>query len=170
MSVTASLTLPAQPASGQVDIRPLGGNGYVSPQSFYLVNINLVSDASGGTNTITVNLDPQYQGVISLMQTRLLSAAADRIVRLTLAPEIWAAVALSFSVQGTQVVDSDVGSNLMFSPPPLFDSSRAEAIVDNVDTETFTLRMLIYNFKRDAFQKVPLNVLLASLPRGFDIQ
>jgi len=166
VSVTAEFTLPAQPTSGTTTIRPLGGDGYSSPQNMYLCTIPKTCDASGGTCTITINMDPQFQSVIGLMQTSLTSAAADRLVKLGIFPD---GFATGFSVQALQVVDADVGSNLMYSPPPVFNPTKVVATVDNVDTEVFRLSLLVYNFKRDAFQKVPLNVLLASLPRGFDI-
>lgn len=167
MSVSVTLNLPEQPSSGLLQIKPLGGDGYTSPQSYYLLEINQVSGAGGGTNTILVNLDPQYQCVVALMQTNLASPAADRVVRLDIFPE---GLFPEFSIQAVMAFDADVGSNLMYSPPPLFNQRRVSAITDAVDTETLALRLVIYNFKRDAFQKVPLNILLESLPRGFSIQ
>lgn len=114
-------------------------------------------------------MDPQYQSVVSLVNIGITSGAADRIVRIDLLPEGLHS-ALTFSVIGNVVVDSDVGQELLYAPPPMFNTARVVAVIDNVDTEGLALTLTVYNFKRDAFQKVPLNVLLASLPRGFDIQ
>ncbi len=169
MSVSNTVVLPAQPDSGELFIRPLGGNGYISPQSYYVLQIDLDSDASTGISTIRVDLDPQYQGVVALMSVKISSGAADRQVRLDLFPEIWKDNGRRFAIQELVVVDSDVGQNLMFTPPPMFDIGRVQSTFDNVDTENQELVMIIYNFRRDAAQKVPLNVLLAALPRGFDI-
>lgn len=167
MSVSITLTLPSQPAAGVVRLRPLGGDGYSSPQSMYIVDCDSVSDASGGVNTITVNLDPQYQSVISLIATQLESGTADVPVFITLHPE---GLTPSFGVQKDMKFNSDVGSNLLYAPPPMFNAVRVLTRTDNVDTETLHLAFIAHNFKRDAFQKVPLNIILASLPRGFDIE
>ncbi len=167
MSVVGTLTLPDQPAAGSVAIRPLGGNGYSSPQSYYLAELVVTADASGGTLSATISMDPQYQSVVSLMHASLDSGAADRITRLDIFPESLDPV---FSVIANMVVDSDVGQDLLYAPPPLFPVGRVAAFLDNVDTEVLHLGLVIYNFKRDAFQKVPLNVLLDSLPRGFAVQ
>lgn len=167
MSVAVTLNMPDQPAAGSVRLRPLGGNGYTSPQSNYLVTVNLASDASAGNNAITINLDPQYQSVVSLVQCQLESGTVDVPVFIAIFPE---GITPSFGIQAVMDIDPDVGQNLLYSPPPMFNAVRLLARTDNVDTETLHLAAIIHNFKRDAFQKVPLNIILASLPRGFDIQ
>jgi len=167
VSVTSAVQLPAQPTTGSSTIRPLGGDGYRSPQSYYLADIQLASDASGGTNTLNITTDPQYQSVVSLMHARMESGAADRLVQFSIFGEL---ELVGFSVIANMVQDSDVGQNLLYSPPPVFPVARCRATVDNVDTEVFVLNLIVYNFKRDAFQKTPLNILLDGLPRGFSIQ
>ncbi len=167
MSVNVSVTLPDQAAIGSTTIRPLGGDGYTSPQSYYLAQIDSTSDASGGTNTVNIVTDPQFQSVVSVIHTSMLSGAADRLVALGLFTQ---ESDIILSVIANMVVDSDVGQHLLYSPPPLFPCRRVRAVCDNVDTENLELDAVIYNFKRDAFQKVPLAVLLASLPRAFSVQ
>jgi len=170
VSVTETLVLPAQPTTGSTVIRPLGGDGYLAPQSYYLVDMRLDSDASGGTNVLRVDLDPQFQNVVGLMQASMIGGLADRITRLDIFEASRIETGPRFSCQANMVRNSDVGTNLMYAPPPVFDVGRCEAAVDNVDAEEFRLNMVIYNFRRDAFTRVPLNILLASLPRGFSIQ
>lgn len=170
VSVSSTLDMPAQPASGELVIRPLGGDGYTSPQSYYLVNFDLDADGSGGTITLRINFDPQFQSVVSLIHCKMTSAAADRQIRIDIFPVIWQAAGPKFSVSALAVQDADVGLDLLYAPPPVFNVGRVGVLVDNVDTENLDLNMVIYNFKRDAFTKTPLNVILASLPRGFDIQ
>ncbi len=167
MSVSTAVTLPNQPSVGTTTIRPLGGDGYYAPQSYYLSDVSVVADASGGILTINTTLDPQFQSVVSLAHSRMDSGAADRLVKFSIFPE---GELFGFSVIGNMVLDSDVGQSLLYSPPPVFPVSRIRATVDNVDTETFVLDLIVYNFKRDAFQKVPLNLLLDAIPRGFSIQ
>jgi len=135
--------------------------------SYYLAEIKLDSDGSGGTITCNMTTDPQFQSIISLINVQMVSGAADRVVAVGLFTE---QSDIILNISGTMVFNADVGQILLYSPPPLFPCRRIRAVVDNVDTETFELAALIYNFKRDAFQRTPLNVLTASLPRGFDIQ
>jgi len=167
LSINLTVTLPNQPATGSTTIRPLGGDGYTSPQSYYLADITGVADASGGSITLNIVTDPQFQSVVSILHTSMLSGAGDRLVAIGMFTQESDIV---LTVIGNMVVDADVGQSMLYSPPPLFPCRRVRAVVDNVDTETFELDMVVYNFKRDAFQKVPLNVLLDSLPRGFSIQ
>ncbi len=170
MSVTETLVLPNQPTTGSVVIRPLGGDGYSAPQSYYLVDFRLDSDASGGTNILRVDLDPQFQNVVSLMHASMVGGLADRITRLDIFEASRVETGPRFAVQANMVRNSDTGTHLLYAPPAMFDVGRCEAAVDNVDSEEFRLNLLVYNFRRDAFNRVPLNILLASLPRGFSIQ
>ncbi len=167
MSVNESLTLPNQPTQGSVVIRPLGGDGYTSPQSYYIASHQVDSDASGGTVTNNIVTDPQFQSVIAVANVSMISGAADRLVAIGMFTE---ESAVRLEVIANMVLDSDVGQHLLYSPAPLFPCPRIRCVVDNVDTEETTLKLVVYNFKRDAFQKVPLSVLLDSLPRGFSIQ
>ncbi len=167
MSVSSSFSIPAQPTDGSLRLNPLGGDGYSAPQSMYVIDkFKVTDDASGGTATLDITMDPQFQAVLSLVSVNIGSPAADRDLRIDM---YLRGDDDPFSVHGLVDWQADIGADLMFSPPPLFDLGQLVLVTDNVDTETLVLQAIILNFKRDAFQRVPLNVLLASLPRGFDI-
>ncbi len=166
MSINASVTLPSQPATGSTVIRPLGGDGYTSPQSYYLAEITTASDASGGTITLNIVTDPQFQSVISIVNLALLGASADVLASIGMFTQESDVV---FQTIGNMLFDADAGQHMLYSPPPLFPCRRIRTVIDNVDAQTFEFAILVYNFKRDAFQKVPLNILLDALPRGFSI-
>ncbi len=171
MAVNAAVTLPNQPATGSVTLRPLGGNGYSSPMSAYLVRLFAVTaDASGGVASLDLFMDPQFESVVSFVSLTAASAAASEQVRFDMYQRDAAAAGITrWEFPGTMSFNSDTGSTIAFSPPPLFDIGRLSMNTDNVDTEQYFLSTMVYNFKRDAAQKTPLAVLLASLPRGFNI-
>ncbi len=154
MSKAGTMNIPIETSTtaGLVRLRPLGGDGYSSPQSFYLANRDVTADASGGTLTVTINMDPQFQSVIALVNVQIGSGAADRLVRLDVVPEGQTlSGGIVFGIIGNVVLDADVGQELLYSPPPLFPVVRVVAVIDNVDTENLNVKVVVYNFKRDAF-------------------
>jgi len=171
MSVTQTVTLPNQPTVGSVILRPLGGNGYSSPMSMYVVQLYSVTcDASGGQASLDLFTDPQFESVFNVVQVAIASPAASAQVRFDFFTRRAAAAGLAkFEIQGTSSFDSDTASSCMLTPPPMFDMGRVTVVTDNVDTETVRLNVILYNFRRDAAQITPLAVLLSSLPRGFDV-
>ncbi len=171
MAVNAQVVLPAQPATGSVVYRPLGGDGYTSPMSAYLVRLfGIAGDASGGVASLDLFTDPQFESVFSFVSLAATSPAASEAVRFDLYQRDAAAGGISrWEFPGTLSFNADVGSICSFAPPPLFDIGRLSMNTDNVDTETYFMAALVYNFARDAAQKTPLATLLASLPRSFDI-
>lgn len=171
MSVTATLQLPEQPSIGRTIIRPLGGDGYTSPMSAYLVELfSVVTDASGGTASLNVLLDPQYESIINIAQCTITAAAASADLRFDFFSRANSASGtFGLEIPGTASFDADTGAQCMLTPPPIFDVGRISVVSDNIDAQTFRLSCVIFNFKRDAAQVTPLAVLLASLPRGFDI-
>lgn len=175
MSVSALVALPDQPALGFVRSRPLGGNGYQSPFNQSVVKVAVNSDVSGGTNEITVQLDPTYLNLVSTIEARVNSAAADIALRV-----LFKVGPNDEILQLTSVVpflDASVGSVVnaarVWTPPPVLvtdnrtsgDSSVAMA-VPNTDGEQLILSMWIYQFSKRAEEFSPVDVLLAALSRG----
>lgn len=52
MAQLESIILPNQPALGSVEYIPLGGDGWRSPQSAFLIDFQKTGDASGGNITL----------------------------------------------------------------------------------------------------------------------
>jgi len=171
MAVNEALTLPAQPTVGSVQYRPLGGNGYTSPKSAYLVKLfSVTCDASGGGATLDLFMDPQFESVISFVSITVSSAAASEQVAFHFYDRDAAAAGISrMEIQGSLSFNVDTQSGCALCPPPMFDVARLSIVTDNIDTEAVRMSAIIYNFARDAAQKTPLALLLASLPRGFDV-
>lgn len=86
MSIAQTLALPDQPALGDVNLVPLGGDGFTAPHSSYHVNtFEVEGDATGGTVTQTIRMDPRYVSLISYATLRMTQVNdTDEIVRFTI--------------------------------------------------------------------------------------
>lgn len=68
IAVSETVTLPAQPTTGNLTFVPLGGDGYTSPRAAYaLVNHKVVGDAGGGAATLEVVLDDRFTSLVSFV-------------------------------------------------------------------------------------------------------
>lgn len=168
MSVTSDVILPAQPADGSFEVRPLGGSGYTSPSQLSVVNVRSASDASGGFNQIGITLDDVFSNLVNILQIAIAGAAADVAFKAQLA-----VLATGESLQVTGDANfSSVGLNnqtsALWSPPPLIVNTEAElrVTVPNVNGETLVATSWIYQFDKRAQEFTPLEILLASVPRG----
>ncbi len=67
-SVTETVVMPAQPATGTVIRIPLGGNGYHAPIAAYEVSgFAVTGDASSGSLQAQINMDPRYTALCSFV-------------------------------------------------------------------------------------------------------
>ncbi len=167
MSVSATITLPEQPAVGSIAYVPLGGDGYAAPFAMYQLNsVGVVNDATSGTAQLFINMDPQFQAVIQNMVFDIASAAADKELvcsisdRTGLYTDFAQVIALLPSITGIS------NARASWCPVPLFDVGQINGIVANVDTETLSISGQILLFNRRATEIVPLPLLLASLSRA----
>lgn len=160
MSISETLTLPAQPSAGLSEYIPLGGDGWAAPQSAYMIDMQITGDASGGTITFIVLRDERFEQIVNFLQVDcgtvtaqeysfgILRKSGITIHQIGVAPEI----------RGN--------SNILWTPPTMIDPIRWEVRVDNRDTEVDKFRCLVYNFNIRASEKVPLPILVSSLPRS----
>lgn len=166
MAVASSVTLPAQPAAGFVTYIPLGGDGWVAPQSMFEVLVQLASDASGGNSVTTIVRDDRFESVITRAETIISSAAAAADVQFELNTGITGRIpAISQSLNHRTALTGS--SHKSWDLPPIFEFRNLVCRTDNVDaTEVVNLRCWVYNFRISASQRTPLPILLASLPRS----
>lgn len=164
MSVAVTVSLPSADNTGILTYVPLGGDGYAAPQSLYEVGITLANDASGGTSIITLQTDPQYMSIITAVDSHHNSSLAAQNYVFALRTGVLSTLTSILRFGATSIL---VGSLDMcgWSPPPLVRAVQVNVQSTNIDTESHILNAWIYNFRRDAAHKVPLNILLASLPR-----
>jgi len=164
LSVSADVTLPAQPSVGAMKLVPLGGNGFNSPHSMYLIGgFGVAGDASGGNAVVSINMDDRFQCLCSVIESKVDTDAVAATTRLS----IHAANIFSINVAALQVMDPTGDSRVVWSPPSLFNANLIKGVWANIGTgEDYLLSCVIYNFDKRASELVPLSTLLASLPRA----
>lgn len=164
MSVGITVDLPDQPgastADGQINIIPLGGDGYVAPQSMYSGVINLDADVSGGNQTITVTRDPRFEQLVSFFTFTTIAPSADKVVTWFCQPSADAPTVFAMS----QTCATVNRCGLTMQPPLIMPWLNWTVQQGNVDSEDATLNFQIYNYAIDCTKKVPLNIILASVP------
>lgn len=167
MSVSDSVTIPANPTTGGLEYIPLGGNGFTAPQSAYTVSIAVVSDASGGTSTLTINFDDQYLSLVSFVQTTVTASSADVPSRRTLTMSTFDAL---HDATDCQQGEGTTAARI-WKPPGVMGkvgigfTPNCVSRIANTDTETHFLGIRIYNFNVRARETTPLALLLQNLPR-----
>ncbi len=167
MSVSDSFKIPAQPGSGGLEYIPCGGDGYSAPQSAYAVSFNLASDGSGGTNMLTVEMDPQFLTLVSYVQTVVSATAADVPSRRTIGISQFESAHDAQDAQegeGTTCVRLWKPPGVMMTEGGGFVPNIVSRIV-NTNGETHFLSFRLYNFHKRAREFTPLWLLLQNLPR-----
>lgn len=167
-AVAVELTLPAQPTSGgTVEIVPLGGDGFYSPQfAFNIKDLAALGTVTGGNVSLTVNMDPRYCSLVAFMTVQIsqgTEANADVIMRLR--SDRMAGPKFSAPVPSIDplVSNNEIGST--WEPPPIVmpgggQSSQIEALFVNVDADVYKLDALIYVFNIRAREMTPMGPLL----------
>lgn len=167
MAVAINVTLPGQPVLGVNTFTPLGGDGWTAPHSVAEVSVGSAGDASAGNNVITVTFDPRFQSIVTYVRLSNSSASAGIEMDLVMFPAVprsqpqLQAFANAVPVNGLRGTN-----NLTWSPPPIPHLDRLQATTTNTNGDSLTLMAYIYQFQRTVLQQVPLNLILASLPRG----
>ena len=169
MSVSDETILPAQPADGFTEIRPLGGNGYQSPSQLMVVNARLAGDASAGIQQIRFVLDPVFANLVNAVELTASGVSADTPYKM----QVVQTGGESLQVTGDAHY-SAVGLNnqcgALWSPPPLL-LSKGESnvwltIANGGASVELNVYVWIYCFAKRAEEFTPLDVLLATVPRG----
>lgn len=168
MSVSASVTLPAQPAIGSSSYLPLGGNGKQAPHGCYVVEAGVVGDAGGGTASITVNLDTRYTNLVAYMNPQVISAAAAPDFHIFIGPGVSVGGA-PVTICGTMphtVIGAPNAAFLWYPPPMYFRQGGTMALTMlNVDvTETYSIVAQIYTFDPQVTLLTPLPLLQWNVP------
>lgn len=162
VSVGVTLTLPAQPTTGSVDYVPLGGDGWSSPQSMYLVDSKSTGDVSGGINTIDILRDQRFEQLIDFVMIQTDGGAV------TYRMDIFRRAQSRAIRIGASNAEASISSAL-WSPPAVIDPDSWRVTIPNVDTEILTFKSTIYNFRITASEHVPLAILLASIRRASSV-
>lgn len=176
MTVSEIIQLPADPTTGSSRSRPLGGNGWVSPFAQFIVDAELASDASGGLNRITIDLDPAYLNLVSMVTVNVRAAAAAVNYKMQLtagngAGEVlYVAGDTSYPSALATAGVNNVASAVWILPPILCtqNSAKGDASlivqIPNTDGEDLIVRAWIYQWTKNAQEVTPLETLLAAVP------
>lgn len=166
MAVATTLNLPEQPAVGLVSYVPLGGDGWTAPHSVFEVSVASVGTASGGNNVVLVNFDPRWQSVVTYMRCTNSSASTTLEMFMELL-QVHNQPQLSAFANAVPVASIAGTVNLMtWAPPPIPGMRRARMTTTNTNGDDLLFQFYLYNFNINVLQKVPLNLILASLPRA----
>ncbi len=169
MSVVGTTALPAQPTLGNAAFLGFGGDGYTAPIGEYLVDARVTHDASGGTASVTVTMDPRYTNAVT-WSNLIVSGAATAVEFLVSLARDAGTNEASLLVGGTMPVVaatlSTSNNSFMWFPPPMFYQGAGELnfVTPNVDGDSSFLRMQIYLFNINVRQTAALPYLLQNFP------
>ncbi len=166
MAVAIDVTLPAQPGTGINTYEPLGGDGWSAPHSVSEFSMSSAGDASGGNNSITLNFDPRFTSVVSYVRLSNSSASGALEMNLTMFPVGRSQPQVQAFANAVPVIGLTTINLFTWCPPPLPHMGRLVGLTTNTNGDTLSMMGYIYQFQINVLQKVPLNIILASLPRS----
>lgn len=171
MAVALSLTIPSSPAIGLLTYVPLGGDGWTAPHSVWELSVALDGDGTGGNNVIDVSFDTRFQSICTYMRMRMDSAdvVIECLLELLQTHNQPSLSAFSNAIP-VESFPSGNACTMTWCPPPIPGMRRARGTIPNNTGDTQLLQMYLYNFDINVLQRVPLNLILASLPRGESYQ
>ncbi len=170
MSVSATTNLPGQPPVGTTAFDTFVGTGFMAPLGEYFVDNSLTMDASGGTASVTINMDPRYTNVCAFINLHIVGSATavEYVITLLNAGGIGGPTTVTV-VGRTTLIDTSrtsLNNTLLWYPPALWFQQAGQIIVtvDNVDGDQIRVKTQILVFDSDVRNKVPLNILMLNLP------
>jgi len=164
VTVAETLSLTDQPSTGQIKLVPLGGNGVSAPKSMYEVQATLAHDASGGIVAFTLTRDERFASICTLMNGKVIGAAAGVEMLFTMRSESDGPVANGFA---NAVPISTVGSSsiAVWNPPPIMTMTTWSLHQNNVNGDSLDFAGWFYNFDVRILELSPMWRILANLPR-----
>lgn len=169
MSVTTTVTLPAQPTIGRSVLTPLGGNGYTAPHACYMVESSVVGDVSGGTAVVQVVGDARYVNLFAFLNAKIAGDAAAGDFQMSL-EETSGGTAPNIHIVGTipnVATTFSLNSAFLWFPPPIYYKGVgvASSAFANVGVgETYRMAVQVYLFAIDVLQRTPLPLLQWNVP------
>lgn len=175
MAVTTNLQLPGQPGTGSTEIIPLGGDGFISPHSVTVGQVESDSDASGTSNEINIRFDTRFTQLVAYVVTTVKGTAAD--VNIDFALNVSSAYQAKTRVVGPIALISGMNGDIVvsWSPIPVLVVAGTGALgsppeirvtIPNVDNETLVINFQIFNFDRRARERTPIETLTRCLVRA----
>lgn len=167
MAVSLDFTFPDQPAgNGSSVYRPLAGNGFTSPHSLFTANGQLAMDVSGTTAIVTINFDVRFSSICVLAQGLITGLTGAKEYECELVTDQPAGGKHRARAFGTGITTDTLTDDCFFSwsPPLIMFGESISMKVVNTDSGVLNFLVWVYNYAIDAPHRVPLSVLLASVP------
>ncbi len=178
MTITASVQLPSQPGAGAVEYVPLGGDGMVSPHSVTYAWLSSPSDASAGYNRGNIRFDTRWTQLVETVMVEVWDAAADVniLADITASPACRQGYCINAEFEPVSTLNPEIRAN--WSPAPQLITAGTDVVtanpqiraaIVNTDGETLQIYAKIFNFDRQAAQRVPIEILTRCLTRASTI-
>jgi len=170
VSVSSSVTLPAQPAAGITTFVPLGGDGKLAPQGCYFSRLEVAGDASGGNASVIISFDARYTNLVAYVNPTIQAdaGAGDFAVVLQDASVPTGAVQQIVGTipQVAATVQTDNASFLWYPPPVYFQGNGlCQVTYPNVGVgETYKVTLEIYVFDINVRRLAALPLLQMNVP------
>lgn len=172
MSLSSTVSLPAQPAAGRSEYIALGGDGKTAPMGCYFSRIQLVGDAGGGSITLHINLDPRFTNLVAVVNASVDGAAAAPEFSIVLTPDTVSSSRSQMTVCGTAPFVTDATSftdnaAFLWYPPPIYyqqEGQVAFATANVSASELYKLTIEVYVFDSDVRRLTPLSILQMNVP------
>lgn len=142
-----------------------GGDGWTSPLGAYACAPQITMDASGSVASITIRFDERFESILVVAQSVItgivgLSDTQMNLIQKEPDPAGIRARAMGEGIQ-TGINDQCV---FAWSPPLIISQDRYVCTTDNVDGGLLNSLAWIFCFNIRVYEKIPLNVILASIP------
>lgn len=169
MSVTSTVTLPAQPAQGALIYEPLGGDGRSAPLGCYFVRLEVDGDAGSGFANLTINFDPRYTNLVAFANLTIEAdaAAGDFAMQLRTDAVTTALTLVCGTIPQVATTVSTDNASFLWFPPPIYFKGQGTAIATMLNVgvnETYKLSLEIYVFDINVRQLAPLPILQMNVP------
>ena len=169
ISVTSTVTFPAQPTTGSLRYIPLGGDGFSAPFAAYeLSGHGVTGDASSGSASLIVKMDPRFTSLVSFASVGMVQpTATDRDIAMLLAGAGTQALQVAQVAVDALVDAATIRKSWVPVPVILPGGITSGSLVPqltvkmlNVDTASYTLTTMIYVFNIRARELTPMGPLL----------
>ncbi len=166
ISVTSSVTFPAQPAVGELFYVPLGGDGYTSPFAAHsLRSMRATGDGSGTFVRLEAVLDPRFVSLVSYATVQVQQGTgADADFRLDISSDETSIVSVG-PITAQAVAQGAIQNARTIRPPStlLPGGSRSSSVsvqFVNVSGDFFFLDLWVYLFNIRVRETTPIAPLL----------
>jgi len=116
--------------------------------------------------------DSRWVSLLAWVGLTINGLAADQLAQFALRVSATLGCGCTLNVQDGGV--TGFSSQVVWSPPPQLASitevnatqPNCRVVLNNTDGDSYQVDAVLYNFKKDVRQRIPLNSILSNLPRG----